>query len=234
MSTATLTETDKHVRDDVVRQLEWDPEVDASAIGVVAARGVVTLTGSIDSYAGKLAAERAAKQVHGVRGVANELEVRLIAVRSDADITADAVRALELRATVPDTVQAAVHHGHVTLTGTVAYLAQSRAAESAVRHVKGVRGIFNHIEVATGAVRRDVRKRIAAALHRDATVQAQRVSLSVDGDVVTLSGVVATCQQRDAAEQAAAKASGITRVVNQIVVEPVEAVGPVEPLDEIC
>lgn len=94
MSTGTLTDVDVRVREHVVRQLEWDPEVDASGVGVTADNGVVTLSGAIDTYAGKLAAERAAKRVRGVRGVANDLVVRLKVGRTDADIARDAVLAL--------------------------------------------------------------------------------------------------------------------------------------------
>ena len=152
MSTAALSDLDVRVREHVVHQLDWDPEVDASGIGVSAKNGVVTLTGHIDTYSGKLAAERAAKRVRGVRGVANDLDVRLKAGRTDADIAQDAVRALELRGTVPATVQAVVHQGHVTLTGTVGSLYQAHDAEQAVRHLAGVRGVFNHIDVARGPV----------------------------------------------------------------------------------
>jgi osmotically-inducible protein OsmY len=94
MSTATMTDSDISTRTAVMRQLEWDPEVDAGAIGVAAKNGAVTLTGYIDSYSGKLAAERAAKRVRGVRAVANDIEVRLKLERTDADIAADIVRAL--------------------------------------------------------------------------------------------------------------------------------------------
>ena len=151
MSTIGLTDLDLQVRDHVVRQLDWDPEIRANEIGVTAKHGVVTLTGYIDTYTGKLAAERAAMRVRGVKGVANDLEVRLKIGRTDADIAADAVRALALRGTVPATVTVAVHDGHVTLTGTVGWLHQSRDAERAVRHIKGLRGVFNHIR-ATGGV----------------------------------------------------------------------------------
>ena len=130
--------------------------------------GVVTLTGYIDTYGGKLAAERAAKRVRGVRGVANDLEVRLKIGRTDSDIARDAVRALELRGTVPATVQAVVHEAHVTLTAKAGWLYQARDAEKAVRHITGVRGVFNHIEVAGGAVAKDIRHRIVQALHRNA------------------------------------------------------------------
>src|SRR5512138_2815422 len=119
MSTATLSDADVRVRDSVMRQLEWDPQVEASAVGVAAKDGAVTLTGFIDSYAGKLAAERAAKRVRGVRAVADDLQVRLKIARADDEIAADAARALRLRSTLPESVQAAVHNGHVTLTGSV-------------------------------------------------------------------------------------------------------------------
>ena len=228
MSTAALTDLDVQIREHVIHQLDWDPEVDASAIGVAATNGVVTLTGYIDSYGGKLAAERAAKRVRGVRGVANELDVRLKIGRTDVDIARDAVQALRLRNTVPATVQAVVHQGHVTLTGKVGWLYQARDAEKAVRHITGVRGVFNHIEVAAGAVTRDVRHRIVEALHRNADLDARHVAVSVFGGMATLTGSVTTWQQRETAERAAASAPGITCVDNQIRVDPVDAV------DEIC
>jgi osmotically-inducible protein OsmY len=228
MSTATLTDLDVRVRDRVVHQLDWDPEVDASAVGVTAKNGVVTLTGYIDTYSGKLAAERAAKRVRGVRGVANDIEVRLRLGRTDADVAQDAVRALEMRGTVPATVQAVVHEGRVTLTGKAGWLYQARDAEKAVRHIKGVRGVFNHIEVAGGAVARDLRHRIVQALHRTADLDARHVSIGVHGGVATLSGSVSTWQQRETTERAAASAPGIIRVQNEILVEPTDTV------DEIC
>src|SRR5690606_19496485 len=165
------TDLDIRIRDQVVKQLEWDPEVDVSGVGVASGNGVVTLTGYIDTYRGKLAAERAAKRVRGVRAVVNDLDVRLKSGRTDYDIGVDAARALELRG-VPATVQAVVHDGHITLTGRVGWLYQVRDAEEAVRHIKGVRGVFNHIEVAAGAVARDVRHHIVQALHRQADVEA--------------------------------------------------------------
>ncbi len=101
MTTASLTRMDLSVRDAVLEELAWDSRVDASAIGVVARGGAVTLTGFIDSYTGKLAAERAAKRVRGVRAVANDIQVRLRMERPDDEIASDAARALGLRATLP-------------------------------------------------------------------------------------------------------------------------------------
>jgi len=232
MSTSTLTEADMRVRDAVMRQLEWDPELDASEVGVAAKEGAVTLTGYIDSYSGKLAAERAAKRVHGVRAVANDIEVRLKLDRPDVDIAHDAVRALEVRSTVPESVQAVVHSAHVTLTGKVNWLFQKQDAERAVRHIRGVRHVMNHITVAPYAGVRDVRRRIVQALHRDADLDARRIAVSVEGDVATLTGTVGTWLQRESAERAVANAPGIGRVENHIVVEPAQR-SVVDP-DEIC
>jgi osmotically-inducible protein OsmY len=232
MATSTLTEADVRMRDAVTRQLEWDPEVDASEVGVAAKEGAVTLTGYIDSYAGKLAAERAAKRVHGVRAVANDIEVRLKLDRTDVDIAHDAVRALDVRTSIPESVQAMVHDGHVTLTGKVSWLFQKQDAEMTVRHIRGVRSVKNHITVAPSADARDVRRRIMQALHRDADVDARRIAVTVAGDVATLTGTVGTWLQRESAERAVANAPGISRVENQMIVEP--ALRALVDVEEIC
>ena len=153
MTTALLTQADIRARDAVQHQLEWASSLDASAVGIAAVNGAVTLTGYVDSYRAKLAAGRAAKRVYGVRAVANDIEVRLTLPRTDADVAADVGRALELRSTVPETIQAAVHHGHVTLTGTAHWLFQKHDAEQAVHYIRGVRGIQNFVTVAPQSVR---------------------------------------------------------------------------------
>ena len=220
MTTSSLTENDLRVRDAVMRQLDWDPEVDASAIGVAAKEGVITLTGYVPDYPGKLAAEGAAKRVRGVRAVANDIEVRRTFERTDPDIARDATRALELRTTVPPTVQLVIHHGRITLTGKVSWLFQRTGAEEAVRHVRGVLSVVNQIEIAPSGVERDVRHRIVEALHRNADIDARHVVVSVDGHVATLTGRVGSWLQREAAERAAANAPGITSVDDQVVVMP--------------
>lgn len=231
MTTMTLTEADVRVREEVRRQLDWDPDVDNSAVGVVAKTGVVTLTGFIDSYAGKLAAERAAKRVRGVRAVANDIEVRLRLERTDADLARDAARALELRIGVPDGVQAVVHNGYLTLTGKVSWIAQKKNAEKAVQHIRGMKGIFNHIEVTPDRTQHDVRKRIVEALHRNADVHARHISVGIGGDIAVLTGTVASWREREAAERAAGDAPGIRWVDNRIVVESDDRPGDA---DEIC
>lgn len=220
MTTMTLTDMDLRVREAVRRQLDWDPDVDSSAVGVAAKNGVVTLTGFIDTYAGKLAAERAAKRVHGVRAVANEIDVRLKLERTDVDIARDAARALELRIGIPESVQVVVHNGHVTLTGKVGWIAQKKNAEKAVQHLRGVRGVFNHVEVSPEGTHRDVRRRIVEAMHRNADVDARHISVGIQGEVAVLTGTVRSWLQREAAERAAADAPGIRWVDNRLVVEP--------------
>jgi osmotically-inducible protein OsmY len=233
MSTAALTHADIRVRSAVVNQLDWDPQVDASGIGVAAKDGTVTLTGYVDTYAGKLAAERTAKRVQGVRAVANELEVRLVLERTDVDIARDAARALTLHGSIPEGVQVAVHRGHITLTGRVEWLFQKEAAAKAVRHVKGVRHVLNHIVVVPHEPARDVRRRIVRALHENADVDAKHISVTVSGDVATLTGTASTWLQRDAAERAAASAPGIAHVNNRILVDPVyDASAAVD--EELC
>jgi osmotically-inducible protein OsmY len=231
MSTASLTRSDIETREAVMRQLESDPRVDASAIGAAAQDGSVTLTGYIDTYAGKLAAERAAKRVHGVRAVSNDIDVRLRLARTDDQIARDAAHALRLRSSIPENVQAVVHHGHVTLTGSVSWLFEKRAAENAVRHIRGIRGVLNHIRVAPQVAEHDVRRKIVRALHSDAGISANRIMVTVSQGRATLTGTVGSWLQREAVERAASDAPGVTDVDNRLVVETPP---PVEPHDEMC
>lgn len=229
MSTATLSEKDLSLREAVMQQLDWDPAVDANGIGVTARSGAVTLTGSINTYAGKLAAERAAKRVRGVRAVANDLDVALIAGRTDADIAEDAATMLRLHGEIPETVQAAVHHGHLTLTGTVPWYYQYAQAEKFVRNIRGVRHVINDIAISAPAAGRDLRRSITEALHRNASLDASRIDVSVSDGVAHLTGTAANWMQRSAAERAAYDAPGITMVDNQVLVDP-----PAADAGEIC
>lgn len=231
MSTATLTKADVRVRDAVMRELNWDPEVDMAAVGVAVTQGAVSLFGLINTYAGKLAAERAAKRVHGVRAVANDLEVKLRLERTDTDIAKDAARALELR-DLPESVQVAVHRGHVTLTGKVGWLYEKAAAERAVQHLRGVRGVVNHIAARSKSDVQDVRSRIVKALHQNADVDARHITVALSDHIATLTGTVHTWLQREAAEAAASCAPGITQVENRIAVQPTHH--PEDDWDDEC
>jgi osmotically-inducible protein OsmY len=219
MGIGTLIPADKHTRDAVLQQLEWDSQVDASDVGVTARDSVVMLTGFVDSYAGKLAAERAAKRVAGVRAVANDIEVRLRLERTDGEIAADAARALEMRPNLADIVQAVVHRGHLVLTGQVPTLFHRAVAAKAVRHIRGMKTVTNRITVSPAATARDLRKEIARALHRDATTHGRHIDATVCGHKVSLTGRVMSWHEREAAERAAMHAPGITEVDNQILVD---------------
>jgi len=220
MAIDTLVSDDIRIRNAVMRQLEWDPEIDASEIAATARDGAVTLTGYLDTYSGKLAAERCARVVRGVRAVANDLAVRLRLPRTDTDIAHDAAFTLNLRASVPKTVKATVHNGHITLTGSVDWMFQKTHAEKLVEHLPGVVGVFNRIEVIPQSGIRDIRKRIVQALHRSADVNARQIEVNVDGDVAILRGTVGSWLQREAAERAAGAAPGIVRVDNRITIVP--------------
>lgn len=148
--TATIAQTDEQIQREVLAELEWDATVRSTEIGVVVKDGVVTLTGWLDSYAKKLAAERPAHRVRGVKAVANEIEVRLpsSAERTDPDIALEASRALAWEALVPaDQIEVTVSRGVVTLRGEVDWEYERRAAERAVRRLSGVRDVINLIKV---------------------------------------------------------------------------------------
>jgi len=223
MTTSTLTPADLRVRHLVLQQLAWDSQVDPSGVGVAARNGVVTLSGSIDSYAGKLAAERAVKRVRGVRAVANDLQVTLRQPRSDTDIANDAVRALETHLILPPTVQVVVRNAHVVMTGTVSTLFQRVVAEKALRYVKGIKGLINRVVVIPAPPADDIRPRIIRALHQDADVDARGLHVVISGDTVTLTGTVRSWHDRESAERAAMHAPGITHVENLIAVEWTDA-----------
>lgn len=233
MSTANVVQEATIIRDAVMQQLEWDSQVDATDIGITARGGVVTLTGFIDSYAGKLAAERVAKRVRGVRAVANDIQVRLRLERTDPEIAGDIDAALRLRPAIPESVQAVVHAGHVSLTGQVPTFFVRALASEAVRHIRGVSDVINYISVEPAASVRDLRRRIVQALHRSAEIDARGVAIAVDGSTVRLEGEVGSWAEMEAVEGAVMHAPGITNVDNRITVAP-HAV-PLPPIDaEIC
>jgi len=133
------------LRDAVLAEIDDDPAMHACQVGVAAEDGVVTLTGTVESLGMKVAAERAVKRVDGVRTVANDLHVRAVAERTDTDIARDAVHRLRDSVDVPLSVQAVVRDGYITLDGTVTWMHQRAAAETAVKYLAGVKGISNDI-----------------------------------------------------------------------------------------
>jgi osmotically-inducible protein OsmY len=211
--------TDSELRRDVERELEWDPSVDERRIGVRVLDGIVTLAGEVGSYPEKLRAERAVERVAGVRGIANELEVRSNSDRSDTDIAKAAVRALKWNVMVPaDKITVNVNKGWVTLTGEVRWDFQRRAAEKEVRDLAGVSGVTNRIAIRPKVAPDDVKRKIEETFKRNALLDAYRVQVQIEGSEVILRGNVRSWAERHEAETAAWSAPGVTSVRNEITV----------------
>lgn len=219
---------DLSLREDVERELGWEPIVRSAEIGVAVRDGVVVLTGAVDSFAEKRAAERAAERVRGVRAVSSQLEVKpsVTAGRSDPDIAWAVANVLAWNALVPaERIRVAVSEGWVTLEGTVDWRFQRTAAEDAVAELAGVLGVSNLIHVSSPVPIEETKEEIETALNRNAEVDSRRIIVEVRGDCVTLWGAVDSWVQREAAERAAWSAPGVREVSNHITVEAGVAVG---------
>jgi osmotically-inducible protein OsmY len=211
--------TDAQLKKDVESELEWDASINASHVGVTVNDAVVTLTGHLDTYAEKYAAERAVQRVQGVKAVAVELDVRLAAghQRTDGEIAAATESALRWNALVPeDSVKVMVEKGWVTLSGEVDWDYQRVAALKSVRPLTGVLGVTNSMTLKPQVAPADISVRIRSALQRQAEREAKGIEVSVSGHTVTLKGQVHSWSERAAAQGAAWSAPGITSVVNQL------------------
>jgi osmotically-inducible protein OsmY len=216
-----MKKTDSQLQHDVMTELEWEPSVDPADIGVAVNDGVVTLSGYVKSYPEKIAAEKAARRVVGVRALAEEIKVRFASDPKTADheIAKRILDTLSWNVSVPDNkVDVKVEHGWVTLTGTVDWNYQSVEAKRAAGRISGVAGVSNLIEVKKLPAATDVKHLITAAFKRQADLDAASVTVVTEGNTVKLGGKVKAWNERGIAERAAWAAPGVNKVVDNIVV----------------
>jgi osmotically-inducible protein OsmY len=211
--------TDSEIREDIIRELRWDPQVpDPDAVGVAVKDGAVTLTGHTPTYAAKLAAAQAAERVYGVKAVANDIKVKLAGEpRDDTDIAQSIAHTLEWNVQVP---AARVQAGWVTLEGHVDHDFERREVERMVRHVRGVIGVTDSITVEPPASASVVEEEIEEAFKREAEIDARHIRIEVSDHTAKLYGHVHSMHEVSAARAAAASAPGVAAVENHLVVSP--------------
>jgi len=216
-----MKQSNTQLRDAVLCELEWNPQVTSNDINVATADDVVTLTGFVHTYAEKYAAEKAAQGVYGVKAIANDIEVKPATVHTDPEIARDVVHAMKINVMVPDEkVRTLVDEGFVTLDGTVEWDFQRRGAEACARNVAGVRGVVNHIKVRPRVSSAEVSTKIEDALRRNAELDARRITVQAMNSKVELFGTTRSWFEREEAERAAWAAPGVTEVIDHISIVP--------------
>lgn len=211
--------TDSEIKEDVLEELAWQPNIDETQIGVIVDKGVVTLTGTVDSYSKKITAEKAAKSVFGVRAVAEDIKVQYGTnhQRTDSEIAKASVDALKWNTSVPeDKITVKVEDGWVYLTGEVMWDYQKQAAKKAIEDLIGVKFVSNNITIKQPVKPTDIKDRITKAFQRSADIDAKNVIVAVDGHTVKLRGKVHSLAEKEDARKAAYFAPGVYKVENEL------------------
>lgn len=215
--------TDSKIKEDVLEELAWQPNIDETQIGVIVDKGVVTLTGTVDSYAKKITAEKAAKSVFGVRAVAEDIKVKYGTSyqKTDSEIAKAAADALKWNTSVPeDKISIKVEDGWVYLTGAVMWDYQKQAAKKAIENLVGVKFVSNNIAIKQAVHAKDIKERITKAFQRSADIDAKNVTVVVDGHTVKLKGKVHSLTEKEDARKAAYFAPGVYKVENELEIAP--------------
>jgi osmotically-inducible protein OsmY len=219
--------TDNQIQKDVMDELKWEPFLTSSEIGVAVKNGIVTLSGIVDTYPKKLAAEKAAKRVTGVKAVAEDIQVGVSPInhRTDTEIAEAVFNTLKWHSSVQEEkIKIKVEDGIVNLEGEVEWEYQRVAAKTAIQYLAGVKSVVNLITIQAKIQPSEIEKKISAAFHRSATVDANRVTAEVIGSKVILRGKVRSFTEKDDAEHAAWSAPGVLSVENKLEVEEPEYV----------
>jgi len=210
---------DPQIKDDILSELEWNPQIDPEDIGVEVHDGAVTLNGHVPTYAQKYAAKQCAKRVAGVHALVDKIDVRLGADkdRSDSEVAEKIAHVLEWSVSIPgQDIQAEVKNGFVTLSGDVDWNYQSQSVVNRIKDICGVTGISNLIKVKTRASTYNIKQKIKAALDRHAQLEASKIDINVSGSEVTLTGTVESIEEMDRVEEAVWSAAGVTKINDEL------------------
>jgi osmotically-inducible protein OsmY len=214
--------TNETLQQDVQEAIKWEPLLHAAEIGVTAKDGVITLTGTVDSYAKKLEAEDAAKNVAGVKAVAEEITISFNggAKHNDTQVATEVVNAFKFNWAIPeDKIQVKVENGWITLTGEVEWNYQKDAARKTVKNLSGVKGVTNNVTIRSNLHDAIEKMDIERALTRNWAIDSEAIEVAVSGSRVTLNGTVDSIYQRDEAGRIAWNAPGVRSVDNELVID---------------
>ncbi|WP_282049550.1 BON domain-containing protein [Maribacter aquivivus] len=214
--------TDAQIKQDILDELVFEPNIDETQIGVTVENGIVTLSGVVNEYFKKALANKVAKRVKGVKAVAEDIEVKYgdEYAKTDKEIAKAAVNALEWNATIPrEKVKIFVEDGYIYLSGEVTWSHQREAAKNILQNLLGVKGVVNNIEITPLLKADNIEDQITKALERYTSIMAKGIRVQVDGDTVQLKGRVHSIKERELIEKTAYKAAGVRNVQNEIVVQ---------------
>ena len=214
--------TDIEIQKDVLDELKWEPYLSATEIGVAVKNGIVTLSGTVNSYLKKTRAEKAAKRVSGVKAVAEDIEVKYAdsLLKNDTEIAETILNALKWHSAInEEKIKVKVEDGIVTLDGEVDWEFQRNSAVMQIENLIGVKRIVNNITIKSGIVPKELKQKVNSAFHRSATIDSEKINIEVTGSKVTLTGKVRSWAEKNDAENAVWAAQGVNKVENNLEID---------------